>query len=71
MSALHHWGYFIAAFYIVILGFILRLASRPNCRNCLHRENCPNRVVFGVPNCVQPNRKGQPSESPALAAKPQ
>ncbi len=62
MLSLHYWGHLLAALYTVIGGFILWTASRPSCRNCVHRGYCSNRVHrFVVPECAKEkrvNRKG-------------
>jgi hypothetical protein len=67
MSVLHYCIYLLGALYLVIGALIAWLALRPNCRICVHRGYCPNRVRrFVVPECA---RQEKSSEAPGLAPK--
>ena len=48
MFSLPHLLYGLAAFYGVLGVFFLRMGSKPNCRTCANRDDCPNRAR-GVP----------------------
>lgn len=57
MFSLHHLMYGLAAFYGVLGVVVFRLARKPSCRNCLSRDDCPNRIggllaLNRVPTCV-------------------
>jgi hypothetical protein len=49
MFSLSHWLYGLVAFYSVLGVFFLRLGSKPNCRTCLNRDDCPNRARGVLP----------------------
>jgi hypothetical protein len=63
MSALPHWIYALAAFYLVLGVIIFRMARRPSCRVCALRYRCPNRLagIGEKPHCVGISPEKSPS----------
>jgi len=68
MPSLHYLGHLLAFFYTVLGGGILWRGSKPNCRICLYRGCCLNRVRrFVVPECAKEKPGGQSPEIPAVS----